>query len=127
MRLAKLIWGGVRSRLVAQTFQSAVSPISNRQGLGQRNALVNSWRWQVATVANLRYGRLESLRYFGCGVSRARSIRTTIPKSFVVLRKCLARKNAKNAKAILFLFAISAFFCGYRLWLRLCRAGSIRG
>jgi hypothetical protein len=27
---------------VAQTFQSAVSPISNRQGIGKPNALVNS-------------------------------------------------------------------------------------
>jgi len=32
---------------VAQTFQSAVSPISNRQGIGKRNALENSWRSQV--------------------------------------------------------------------------------
>src|SRR6266545_6875213 len=75
IRLAELLWGRVRGRQVAQTFQSAVSPISNRQGIDKRNALVNSWRSQVANVANLRYGRLESLRYFGCGVSRARFIR----------------------------------------------------
>jgi len=45
-------------------------------------------------------------------------IRTTIPKSFALPREFLPRKNAKNAKAIVYVFAISAFFCGNHLWLR---------
>jgi len=35
------------------------------------------------------------------------------------LRNFLPRKNAKNAKAILYVFAISAFFAVIIFWLRL--------
>ena len=41
---------------------------------------------------------------------------------FVFLRKFLPRENAKNTKKKCSFSAIFAFFCGYHLWLRLCRA-----
>ena len=59
---------------VAQTFQSAVSPISNRQTTGKTQALENSWRSQVA---NLRYGRLESLRYLSAPNASPMKLRKT--------------------------------------------------
>jgi len=62
--------------------------------------------------------------------TRILSICTTIPKSFALLREFLPRKNAKNAKAIVYVFAISAFFCGNQLWLRRqprCEIREIRG
>ena len=55
---------------------------------------------------------------------------TTIPKSFAFLREFLPRENAKNAKAIVYVFAISALFCGNHLWLRRqprCEFREIRG
>src|SRR6266540_3860533 len=96
IRLAKTHWGRVGSRHVAQTFQSAVSQVCNLRAsrIFPRVAFADP-----LPIGNRRYGRLESLRYFGGGsAARCSLAANSLPKKTKICM-IVVRIAAKAAAA----------------------------